>query len=74
MADVVLIPNGKTRDRKPVFEVVQVAEVPTEVTGQKGEKKNTSDVVIDEFGIERPKRSWLSTMYEAMGFSHGRER
>lgn len=75
MADVVLNPSGKTRDGKPVFKVEQVAAVPAEVTGKKGEKKNTSDVVVDEFGIERPKRlPWLSTVYGFMGFGHGRER
>ncbi|EKE04902.1 MAG: hypothetical protein ACD_19C00429G0062 [uncultured bacterium] len=74
MADVVLIPRGKTIDGKPLHEVVQVAKVPDEVTGKKGEKKNTSDVIIDKFGIERPKRSRLSTMYESMEFGHGRER
>lgn len=74
MTDVVLIQKGKTRDGKAMHEVVPVAEVPTEVVGIKGEKKNTLDVVVDKFGIERPKRTWLSTVYEAMGFGHGRER
>ncbi len=74
MPDVVLIPSGKTRDGKTIHEVVQVAVIPNEVTGKKGEKKNTSDTIVDENGIERPKRFWLSTIYERMGFGHGRER
>lgn len=75
MADVVLIQKGKTRDGKDMHEVVPVAVVPAEVVGKKGEKKNTSDMVVDEFGIDRPKRwPWLSTVYGLMGFGHGRER
>ena len=75
MADVVLVSSGKTKDGKTVHEVVQISSVPAEVVGKKGKKKNTSDVVVDEFGIERPKRlPWLGTLYGFMGFGHGRER
>lgn len=64
MADVVLIQRGKTKDGKALHEVVQLVQIPPEVTGKKGEKRNTSDVVVDEFGILRPVRlPWLKSMY-----------
>lgn len=67
MADVILIPNGRTKDGKTVHQVVQIASVPVEVVGKKGKKKNTSDTVVDEFGIARPVRlPWLSFMYDGV--------
>jgi hypothetical protein len=75
MTDVILQADGKTRDGKRVYQVVQVAEIPPETIGKKGEKKNTSDVLFDEFNIPRPKRlPWLSLLYGSMRSGHGRER
>lgn len=75
MADVILIRKGKTRDGKHLHEVVQVSDIPTEVVGKKGERKNTSDVVVDELGIVRPKRlAWLESLYGLVRSGHTKER
>lgn len=64
MADVVLIPAGKTADGKHVYNVEQIVPEPELVVGgSKGDKHNTSNTVTDEFGIARPKRSWVYDLY-----------
>lgn len=64
MADVMLDPVGKTSDGKPLFAVKQIVPDPELIVGgRKGERHNTPDVIVDKFGIERPKRSWVFDLY-----------
>ena len=65
MADVVLFPDGKTSDGKPLFRVVQACPEPRETLPQVSCDKdiNCNNMVMDEFGVLRPKRSFLFDFY-----------
>jgi len=64
MTDVMLNPAGKTSDGRQLYKVTQIVSDPELIVGGgKGERHNTPDTTKDEFGIERPKRSWVFELY-----------
>jgi hypothetical protein len=69
MKDVDLVSAGKTRDGKPLFNVVQIHTTDPEIAcRRRGQKDiNCANMVPDEFGILRPKRSWLFDLYGSVG-------